>query len=305
MNSHNKFFVELVCIVLLIGQGCSNNKPTIPIHGNFCGLDYPELSSKSEEEQRQELEMIKACDDIDRVCKAHDLCYLERGTNDIVCDYLLIFYLDSLGLSPPCSNKAYDMRQYFENIHPNRGLTEYVLNSIFGLPFSILVAASNVIYTPLAMASNYNTDKCNESEEWKKNHEELNRRKRELMSTHIYPEQDRAWHNRHMENNDAYEIGQDYDWGRGVERNINKAIEWYEKSFSKSAMNRLGKIYLYGVDGIQQDEKKAMIYFKQAKRLGSNYGNRMVDFLEYKPKFQIFMDTTGTTLDNKNGVGPR
>ena len=56
-----------------------------------------------------------------------------------------------------------------------------------------------------------------------------------------------------------------YQCGVGTEQNIYKALYWYEKSADlgdPEAQDALGKIYLYGTDGVTEDEPKAFSLFR-------------------------------------------
>lgn len=64
-----------------------------------------------------------------------------------------------------------------------------------------------------------------------------------------------------------------YDAGIGIERNIQKAITWYEKSAEQGnaeAQNSLGGIYQAG-DGVSQDSKEAVKWFAKAAEQNHPY----------------------------------
>lgn len=68
-------------------------------------------------------------------------------------------------------------------------------------------------------------------------------------------------------NKDALKcLGDIYYYGKGVEKNYNKAIEIYEKAAengSYDALKFLGDIYYYG-QGVDEDQSKASSYYQQA-----------------------------------------
>ena len=83
-------FSIFIVVALLISAGCTYAPRTfdraaserapqggIPVHGIFCGPGTPPAA-------------MEAFDDIDRVCKKHDLCYLEKGYFNQQCDNKLI-----------------------------------------------------------------------------------------------------------------------------------------------------------------------------------------------------------------------
>ncbi len=64
-----------------------------------------------------------------------------------------------------------------------------------------------------------------------------------------------------------YELGVMTERGRGTDKNIQNAIEWYEKAIqndNSSALVRLGKIYLEGIS-IEKNYDKALGYLKKAE----------------------------------------
>lgn len=62
----------------------------LPIHGNFCGPNIPTTTSRTLSGQIAELEAILPIDDIDKACKAHDICYANQGFGAAFCDTALI-----------------------------------------------------------------------------------------------------------------------------------------------------------------------------------------------------------------------
>ena len=136
------------------------------IHGCFCGKGRPDTSGLTDADAIEKLLSIKPLDDIDKVCKIHDLCYRQDGTNNAVCDDLFIYLMNDLSLSLPldCLQLAQNMPEYFRVAHPNRGsFTGNFLKLInpFNLYYIIFSTVYDIILYPLVMLSNIQkSDKC-------------------------------------------------------------------------------------------------------------------------------------------------
>lgn len=69
------------------------NEEDVYAYGEFCGPRYPNLRAYDPNTQiRERIEAIvdiQPMDDIDRVCKAHDLCYERFGHDNLHCDKVL------------------------------------------------------------------------------------------------------------------------------------------------------------------------------------------------------------------------
>jgi len=107
-------------------------------YGCFCGEEYPSLqhpSKKSYKElnlkERNELiveyQKIDAYDDIDAVCKAHDICYLKHGREAKVCNDRIYNQLNRMEeafsresedniTKEQCKNLAFDIASVFHTI---------------------------------------------------------------------------------------------------------------------------------------------------------------------------------------------
>ena len=66
------------------------NSNGFKFHGNFCGDNIPNVHAKSKEEEFKILSQIEPIDIIDKACKKHDLCYLQRGRDSVSCDNKLV-----------------------------------------------------------------------------------------------------------------------------------------------------------------------------------------------------------------------
>jgi hypothetical protein len=91
-----KYFVLVIITVLYGCAGLSNTNSTIldkkPFwsYGNYCGAGYPSTSYG-----------IAPVDDLDRACKAHDMCYTIWRRSDSACDFVFLKNLGRLFDSNP------------------------------------------------------------------------------------------------------------------------------------------------------------------------------------------------------------
>lgn len=107
-------------------------------YGCFCGENYPLIEHPSKKNyrdlnrtQRQELieeyQKIDAYDDIDEVCKEHDICYLSYGREAKVCNDTIYNQLNTIEeqfdkvsdnnvTNEQCKNLAFDIGSVFNTI---------------------------------------------------------------------------------------------------------------------------------------------------------------------------------------------
>jgi len=107
-------------------------------YGCFCGRDYPQIEHPSKKSyknlnhtQRQELitqyQKIDAYDDIDQLCKEHDICYIQQGKEAKVCNVNIHTKLRTIEKKfrnaqnrnithLQCKNLAYDIGSVFHTI---------------------------------------------------------------------------------------------------------------------------------------------------------------------------------------------
>ena len=144
-----KHFSKKVCITLLLfthlyASSCKN--PAVASddlnkkfrYGCFCGEHYPniehsskkgykELNKAQREELIEEYIKIDAYDDIDEVCKEHDICYIQHGREAKVCNDTIYnklniieekFYKasDENITNEQCQNLAFDIGSVFHTI---------------------------------------------------------------------------------------------------------------------------------------------------------------------------------------------
>jgi len=85
------FFKLLLFIFLQTSLYSFNlNSNGFKFHGNFCGDNIPNVNAKSKEEEFKLLSAIEPIDIIDKACKKHDICYLQRGRDAVSCDNELV-----------------------------------------------------------------------------------------------------------------------------------------------------------------------------------------------------------------------
>ncbi len=135
-------------------------------YGCFCGKNYPVIEHPSKKSyrdlnrtQRQELieeyQKIDAYDDIDEVCKEHDICYLFYGREAKVCNDTIYNQLKTLEkqfnkasdkrlINKQCRNLAFDIASIFNTIFSPSD-DEDSLFDLGMLMFNGAVTASNKI----------------------------------------------------------------------------------------------------------------------------------------------------------------
>ena len=144
-----KYFSKKVCIFLLLFSNSYANSCENPAvasddlnkkfrYGCFCGENYPniehsskkgykELNKTQRTELIEEYKKIDAYDDIDEVCKEHDVCYIEHGREAKVCNDNIytqlniieeLFYKasDDNVSNEQCKNLAFDIGSVFHTI---------------------------------------------------------------------------------------------------------------------------------------------------------------------------------------------
>lgn len=88
-----------------------------------------------------------------------------------------------------------------------------------------------------------------------------------------------------------YKIGMMYKYGLGTDIDIIKAVDY----FIRSAENRwssyqLGKLYLFGTEGIEKDKEKATQWLTKSADNGNEYAQKLLDNME-QIENTIFVDT--------------
>ena len=70
-----------------------------------------------------------------------------------------------------------------------------------------------------------------------------------------------------------FTLGKCYLYGRGTEKNYEKAVEWLGKAVAQNnpgALNSMGVCYYYGY-AVKQDYREAVKYFRRAAENGEEY----------------------------------
>lgn len=78
-----------------------------------------------------------------------------------------------------------------------------------------------------------------------------------------------------------FELGLQYEKGDGVNKDLKKAIYWYQKAADQGqaeAQNNLGVLYLKG-EGVPQNSQQAMHWFKKASEQGLAIGQNNIGIL--------------------------
>ena len=75
-----------------------------------------------------------------------------------------------------------------------------------------------------------------------------------------------------------YKLGAMYKKGLGTEIDIPKAIEYFEKSAENMwSTYQLGRLYLFGAEGVEKDKEKAAQWFTKSVNDGNEYAQNMLD----------------------------
>jgi len=143
-NIYKKISIIFLCFIYLYAKPCEN--PAVASddlntkfrYGCFCGKNYPNIEHSSKKSYKdlntterkeliEEYKKIDAYDDIDEVCKEHDICYISHGRkakvcNDRIYNQLKImekkFYQasDNNVTNEQCKNLAFDIGSVFDTI---------------------------------------------------------------------------------------------------------------------------------------------------------------------------------------------
>jgi len=143
-NIYKKIVITFLCFTPLYANSCKNSAVasddlnTQFRYGCFCGKNYPNIEHPSKKNykdlnitQRQELiteyMKIDAYDDIDEVCKEHDICYIRHGREAKVCNDKIYTQLNNIEemfkkvndinvTTEQCKNLAFDIGSVFHTI---------------------------------------------------------------------------------------------------------------------------------------------------------------------------------------------
>ncbi|MFT5662129.1 MAG: hypothetical protein ACI9TV_002777 [Sulfurimonas sp.] len=97
--------------------GVSFGKYEFKFHGHFCGDNIPNVQANSRDEESRLLKKIEPIDIIDKACKKHDLCYLQRGDESVSCDEELVLDMKNMHdnlASEDCRRFSHSIIYYFK-----------------------------------------------------------------------------------------------------------------------------------------------------------------------------------------------
>jgi len=131
------FFNQLQAIPCSNPAVASDNITQTFHYGCFCGKKFPnikhssnknykELNQQQTKELKKQYQKLDAFDDIDQICKEHDLCYIQEKKEAGVCNdkiYQQLYHLENKFkqstnniLNQQCQNLAYDIASVFHTI---------------------------------------------------------------------------------------------------------------------------------------------------------------------------------------------
>ena len=84
--------------------------------------------------------------------------------------------------------------------------------------------------------------------------------------------------NEQADENLFYKIGMMYKNGLGTDVDISKAIEYFQRSAdNKWSSYQLGKLYLFGADGLEKDKTKAVEWLTKSANDGNEYAQKLLE----------------------------
>lgn len=113
-------------------------------YGNFCGPGVPRPEKVRTEENFAYFQALKPVDDLDRACKAHDLCYIRYGSDTLLCDLayggLLYGYFRELGT--PKDQKCTRLREELHTLVDVKLNHENAYMTLVMMPVSLITAGT-------------------------------------------------------------------------------------------------------------------------------------------------------------------
>jgi hypothetical protein len=78
----------ILATILINIIGCVTTRGTDELwsYGEFCGSEWPKVVGLTQADRLAKLISIQASDDIDELCKEHDICYEKLGAHASSCD---------------------------------------------------------------------------------------------------------------------------------------------------------------------------------------------------------------------------
>ncbi len=84
------------------------------------------------------------------------------------------------------------------------------------------------------------------------------------------------------DNNLYYKLGAMFKNGFGTEADISKAVEYFNKSadMNKWSSYQLGRLYLFGAEGLEKDKEKAVEWLTKSANDGNEYAQNLLDNID-------------------------
>lgn len=104
--------ILLIALTCLCGCTSGSNSPgttifpKIEIYGRFCGPDHPRVEGASSADRIDKLSAIEPVDDLDQLCKTHDICYERAGAGRLDCEVQFAREMRAMNLTQRCHTAA-------------------------------------------------------------------------------------------------------------------------------------------------------------------------------------------------------
>lgn len=134
----------------MLGCVTTRDKGEFWSYGKFCGPGEPKVMGATMAERVAELKSILPEDDIDELCKEHDICYEERGAHNSECDKDLRRYLLAIRFHPAVEQSCLKVRDHvlfaFSCFQPTGHQPSHWLIAPITIPVGLAICATS---TPL------------------------------------------------------------------------------------------------------------------------------------------------------------
>lgn len=281
-------------VLPLLGCAAGGSTGGLGIYGNFCGPGRPGHSYTDAGEVEKYFETIEPFDYIDCACREHDLCYARNERNDPSCDALFDYLVDNRGLTKWCRSIAFELEAYFDYVHPNRTIIGSVASTALFLPTRLLLIPFDAIDAAQAKASGELGQPCSYRPELVQPFMSSWKALRAAGRTGFTESRDQRYEY------DYYltaaskghcsawaTVGEHHEDGRGVPRDIDKAIDSYRRG---SECGHAYSTYLLGqhtlMGTLPGGEMQALKYFESCQDgPGGQDCDGMAKMLRYKQRY--------------------